>query len=149
MRRKWQQPTNSQERSLDSFNLSKVVGDLHGTTFFQHQQTDGKLIPTDRFTLIREAHILMKAYGLGSCRSFTEFVEMVNQEDPVLINMMLSLITEDNRVESGFKPAELSIDMETIEEGFSVVNNSSISSQVGTASKDKLTPLMVTLGLGS
>ena len=111
--RKFSKPKSPDEQRLYDFDLNKHVKRLQGTSFFQEQLDNGKFIYADRFTLIRECHILMKKYGMGGCRTFTEFIEMVNQEDPAVINTLIALITEDNRAEAGFKPREIILDHDT------------------------------------
>jgi len=114
------QPKTKEEENLDKYDLNKHVAKYKNTTFFREQRDDGKYMYADRFSLIREAHMFMKHYGMGGCRSFEEYIEMVNNEDPSIVDMLIALITEDNRCEAGFKPREINLDIENYEERDSV-----------------------------
>lgn len=47
---------------------------------------NGTLYDADYLGLVRIAVLLAKEVGLGGCKSISEFVEMINQEDPILID---------------------------------------------------------------
>lgn len=107
--KRFTRPTSKEEERLNNFDINKHVQKYKGTSYFTEQLDNGRFVYADRFTLIREAHSLMKNYGMGGCKSFTEYVEMVNQEDPVIIDTLLAIQTEDARCEAGFKPREINL----------------------------------------
>jgi len=119
-----------EEQRLDKFDINKHLKKYKGTTYFRQQRDDGKLVFADRFALLSECHIFMKKYGMGGCKSFSEYVDMVDNEDPVILDTLRALITEDNRCEAGFTPREISIGTEEYMETSQEINVENTNSNI-------------------
>lgn len=48
----------------------------------------GEIGNGDYFELVQTSALIAKVCGMGGCRSLTEFVDMINNEDPALLNSM-------------------------------------------------------------
>lgn len=64
---------------------------------------DGSCERTDPTDLFERADLLLHVYGLGGCKSFTEFVDMVNEEDPFIINGLLTAAEKRVAEQNGSK----------------------------------------------
>ena len=51
---------------------------------------DGSIIKTDLEYLFSIADGMAAHYGIGRCKTFTEFVKMVDEEDPVIVAGLLN-----------------------------------------------------------
>ena len=51
----------------------------------------------DHVSLVMQAMMIAGECGMGACRSLTEFIEMINNEDPVLIQTMIFCIGQKYR----------------------------------------------------
>lgn len=58
---------------------------------------DGTSVKPDVSELYRTVDIFAFHYGIGGCKSLSEFVEMVNQEDPEVISALLASISLRNK----------------------------------------------------
>lgn len=54
---------------------------------------------SDLKELFEVADFFAERYGLGGCRSLEEFVQMVNETDPVVLNMLRSVAIDKNQRE--------------------------------------------------
>lgn len=83
--------------------------------FFRRQEIvlpDGESVAIDSFELFEKADYLAHQYGLGSHKTFTEFVNMVNNEDPFIINGLIYAASKRIRIENGEKVEEVYKDEE-------------------------------------
>lgn len=110
--RKYTKPTTPEEQELDQFNIAEFLKIYDNTDFDEVEIGKGVTAKTDTFSLFKEAHILAKNYGMGGCRSFTEFIDMVDNESPCTIDVLLAIITEESRVSSGFRPKKVKRNIE-------------------------------------
>jgi len=137
MKKKGQQyivPGTKSEKNLNSFDINKYANKLNKTSFNDTQISDQVQAKTDRFNLLRESHVLAKAYGLGGCKSLSEYVEMINNEDPAIISALMAIITEEMRCEAGFKPREIKYLDERTENNY--LNDSGPVEKVDTRHKE-------------
>lgn len=58
-------------------------------------------ISTDLYEIAQLVDIFMHQYGLGGCRSFSEFWDMVDNEDPVKIRLLQIALNERIKRENG------------------------------------------------
>lgn len=60
--------------------------------------------------LIEKSDFFAFNYGLGGCKTLSEFVDMINQEDPLLIEVLLRAATNRINASNGKKDGMLEID---------------------------------------
>jgi len=104
---KYTRPTTPDERELDKFDISEFLRQYDDTDFNEVEIGPGVYAETDMFSLLKTVHILAKTYGMGGCRSITEYINMIDEEEPAPISVLLAIITEEARVSSGFKPKKV------------------------------------------
>jgi hypothetical protein len=64
---------------------------------------DGSVGKSDLTDLFEKADFLASTYGLGNHETFTSFVKMVNEEDPIIISGLMLAATERLRLTYGGK----------------------------------------------
>lgn len=55
---------------------------------------DGSIIESSHYAHARIIDLLASSYGLGGCKTLSEFAQMVDEEDPVLISDLVKAIVE-------------------------------------------------------
>lgn len=58
------------------------------------------------FELYQVADLFMSQYGMGGCRSIEEYVAMVNQTDPVALNMLRTAMLERLKQQNSVEPVQ-------------------------------------------
>jgi hypothetical protein len=60
---------------------------------------NGEQIDGDLSELIEVSCFFAKQFGLGGCKSITEFVHMINEEDPILLEAMQFKLSMINKIQ--------------------------------------------------
>lgn len=76
------------DNPIEEFKKSLV-----GTSANQVDLGD-RVVEGDYLELVQTSLLLAKEFGLGGCKSFTEFVRMVDDEDPLLIEALCVCIVD-------------------------------------------------------
>ncbi len=58
------------------------------------------------YELYQVADLFMSQYGMGGCRSIEEYVAMVNQTDPVAVNMLRTAMLERLKQQNSAEPVQ-------------------------------------------
>ena len=64
------------------------------------KHSDGTISKCDPSDLFEKCDLLLHMYGIGNHKTFSEFVDMVNDEDPTIINGLFKAATK--RIESTY-----------------------------------------------
>jgi len=75
-------------------------GSLYDVPYLREAANPLRRYEYDPIDFYRQVDIFASEYGLGGCRSLTEFAKMIDEEDPELINGLLFVMQERNDPES-------------------------------------------------
>lgn len=80
---------------------------------------------TDLFEHARLVDAFASRYGLGGCKSLTEFWEMINEEDPLIVQLLEIAAYVNNEESVGKEKFDLDDDSQTYETSYETTHSSS------------------------
>lgn len=75
-------------------------GSLYDVPYLRNGKPLLRIYEYDPLEFYRQVDIFASEYGLGGCRSLTEFAKMIDEEDPELINGLMFAMQERNDPEA-------------------------------------------------